>query len=44
MTLDPSTHRIYLSATQYGDALAGGGRPRPLPGSFRVLVHGMASQ
>jgi DNA-binding beta-propeller fold protein YncE len=43
MALDPSTHRIYLPAAQYGPAPAATAevpRPRPpmLPGSFEVLV------
>ncbi|HKV74025.1 MAG TPA: hypothetical protein VJN95_05870 [Gemmatimonadales bacterium] len=44
MALDPSTHRIYLSAAEFGEAPApatpGGrpGRPPMVPGSFAVLV------
>jgi DNA-binding beta-propeller fold protein YncE len=43
MALDPSTHRIYLPAAQYGPAPAATAevpRPRPpmLPGSFELLV------
>jgi YVTN family beta-propeller protein len=43
MTLDPTTHKIYLSAAQLGatpDATADNPHPRPkiVPGSFHVLV------
>lgn len=45
MTLDPTTHRIYLSAADFEAPTteAAGGRPRRrmVPGSFRVLVYGM---
>jgi DNA-binding beta-propeller fold protein YncE len=44
MTLDPTTHRVYLSAADYQTSPADTGaarqRPRPVPGSFRVLVLG----
>jgi YVTN family beta-propeller protein len=45
MALDPSTHRVYLPAAQYGPAPAATAevpRPRPpmLPGSFELLVVG----
>lgn len=45
MTLDPVTHRIYLSAADFGEApppdAAGQRRRAPmLPGSFKVLVFG----
>jgi YVTN family beta-propeller protein len=44
MTLDPATHRIYLSAAQFEAAApaAAGGRQRRamVPGSFKVLVYG----
>jgi hypothetical protein len=46
MTLDPTTHRIYLSAADYeapspADSAAARVRPRVVPGSFRVLVYGL---
>jgi len=46
MTLDPTTHRIYLSAADYEapsptDSAAPRQRPRMVPGSFRVLVYGV---
>jgi DNA-binding beta-propeller fold protein YncE len=46
MTLDPLTHRIYLSAATYepaapADSGAPRQRPRVVPGSFRVLVYGI---
>lgn len=45
MTLDPTTHRIYLSAATYeapspADSGAPRRRPRVVAGSFRVLVYG----
>jgi YVTN family beta-propeller protein len=39
MTLDPKTHRLYVSTAEFGPAPAGGGRPPVLPGSFRVVVY-----
>ncbi len=39
MTLDPKTHRLYVSAAGFGPVPAGGGRPPILPGSFRVVVY-----
>jgi DNA-binding beta-propeller fold protein YncE len=47
MTLDTSTHKIYLASAQYeapAPAPAGGGRPpRPkmIAGSFKILVYGL---
>lgn len=41
MTLDPKTHRIYLSAADLEPAPSGE-RPRPVPDTFRVLVYGMS--
>ncbi len=46
MTLDPTTHRIYLSAATYeapspADSATPRQRPRMVPGSFRVLVYGI---
>jgi len=46
MTLDPKTHKIYLSAVDYAPAAGttpGGrtGRPQAVPDSFKVLVYGM---
>jgi len=38
MTLDPTTHRIYLSAADYEPATGNQRRPTPLAGSFKVLV------
>jgi DNA-binding beta-propeller fold protein YncE len=45
MTLDPTTHRIYLSVADFGEApppdASGARRRAPMvPGSFRVLVYG----
>jgi DNA-binding beta-propeller fold protein YncE len=39
MTLDPKTHRIYLSAADLEPAVSGE-RPKPVSGTFRVLVFG----
>jgi hypothetical protein len=42
MALDPSTHRIYLSAADYEPQAPGAtGRPKMKPGTFRVLVYEM---
>ena len=50
MTLDPKTHKIYLSAADYApvsqtpQAETPAGRftrPQPLPNSFKVLIYGM---
>ena len=48
MTLDPKTHRIYLGAADYEPPPAGEGggkkgRPKIVPGSFKVLVYGMGN-
>ncbi|MDD8027470.1 MAG: YncE family protein [Acidobacteriota bacterium] len=40
MTLDPKTHKIYLSAAEYEEAPAP--RPKMKPGSFKVMVYGPA--
>jgi len=45
MTLDPTTHKIYLASAQFeapAPVPTGGARPRPkmIPGSFKVLVYG----
>lgn len=49
MTLDPMTHKIYLSAANYeepspADSAAPRRRRRVVPGSFRVLVYGLEDQ
>jgi DNA-binding beta-propeller fold protein YncE len=42
MALDPSTHTIYLSATDYEPRPAGSkGRPKAVAGTFRVLTYQM---
>jgi DNA-binding beta-propeller fold protein YncE len=42
MALDPSTHTIYLAATDYEPQPAGAkGRPKALAGTFRVLTYQM---
>jgi hypothetical protein len=44
MTVDPTTHRIYMLAAEYGPAAEGKdgkkGRPTVVPDSFHVLVIG----
>ncbi len=44
MALDPVTHRIYLATAQFESSGQAAGeprrRPRPLPGSFKILVYG----
>jgi hypothetical protein len=37
MGLDPSTHRFFLPTAELEPAAAGG-RPRPKPGTFELLV------
>ena len=42
MALDPKTHDIYLGAAEFEPLPAGKrGRPKIVPGSFKVLVYGM---
>ena len=46
MTIDPTTHRIYLASAKFEAApepVAGAPRQRPkmVPGSFKILVYGM---
>jgi hypothetical protein len=42
MALDPSTHTIYLAATDYEPQPAGSKeRPKMVPGTFRILVYEM---
>jgi DNA-binding beta-propeller fold protein YncE len=42
MSLDPTTHTIYLAATDYEPQPAGSKtRPKPVVGTFRVLVYTM---
>ncbi|HWD21100.1 MAG TPA: YncE family protein [Verrucomicrobiae bacterium] len=47
MTLDPKTHRIYLGSAKFEPPPADGEgngrrRPRMIPGTFKILVYGMA--
>jgi hypothetical protein len=43
MALDPSTHTIYLAVTDYEPQPAGSKeRPKPIAGSFKVLVYQMS--
>ena len=41
MTIDPTTHKIYLAAAKYEAAPAGQRRGKLVPDSFKVLVYGM---
>jgi YVTN family beta-propeller protein len=44
MALDPITHRIYLAIPDYEAAVEGQrGRPKTIPGTFRVLVYEMGA-
>ena len=38
MGLDPTNHRIFMAAAQFGEAAGGRGRRPVLPGTFKVLV------
>jgi DNA-binding beta-propeller fold protein YncE len=48
MTLDPKTHRLYVSAAEFAPPASGPDgkpqRPQVLPGSFKVVVYEMAGQ
>ena len=41
MTIDPTTHRIYLASAKFEAGAGAGRRPPMVPGSFKVLVYGM---
>ena len=43
MTLDPTTHKIYLAAVDYEKGSEGQRRPAAVAGSFRILVFGPAT-
>jgi DNA-binding beta-propeller fold protein YncE len=44
MTVDPGTHRIYLAVPNFEPVAPGQtGRPKMIPGSFRVLVYEMGA-
>ena len=43
MALDTRTHKIYLASARFEPASgAAPQRPRMIPGTFKVLVYGMA--
>ena len=42
MTLDPSTHKIYLAAVDYEKGSEGERRPKAVADSFKILVFGPA--
>ncbi len=41
MTIDPTTHKIYLAAAKFEVPAEGERRGRMVPGSFKILVYGM---
>ncbi len=41
MTLDPTTHRIYLATARFEAPAEGQRRGRVVPGSFKILVYGL---
>ena len=43
MTIDPTTHKIYLAAVDYEKGSEGERRPKAVAGSFKVLVFGPAT-
>lgn len=43
MTIDPTTHKIYLAAVDYEKGSEGERRPKTVAGSFKVLVFGEAT-
>ncbi len=42
MALDPATHKIYLPSAQFEAPAAGERRGKMVPGTFKILVYGMA--
>ncbi len=40
MTIDPTTHKIYLAAAKFEAPAAGQRRGKVVPGTFRILVYG----
>ena len=45
MALDPKTHKLYLAVAEFGPAANAGAdaprqRPKPVPGTFKILVYG----
>jgi hypothetical protein len=43
MTIDPTTHKIYLAAVDYEQGSEGERRPKTVAGSCKVLVFGPAT-
>lgn len=41
MTIDPTTHKIYLAAAQFETPQPGERRGKMVPGTFKILVYGM---
>jgi YVTN family beta-propeller protein len=41
MTIDPTTHKIYLASAKFEEPAAGQRRGKMIPGSFKILVYGM---
>ncbi len=42
LALDPATHKIYLAAAKFDAPAAGQRRGKMVPGTFKILVYGMA--
>ncbi len=38
MGIDPTTHRIFMPTAEMQPAATAGGRPRPKPGTFMIVV------
>jgi hypothetical protein len=38
MTIDPSSHKIFMPTAEMDAAEPGGGRPRPKAGTFMIVV------
>ncbi len=43
MAIDPATHRIYLASAKFETPAAGQRRGKIIPGTFKILVYGMAA-
>ena len=41
MTIDPTTHKIYLASAKFDAPAAGQRRGKMVAGSFKILVYGM---
>jgi hypothetical protein len=43
MTIDPTTHKIYLASAKFEEPAPGQRRGRIVPGSFKILVYALES-